>query len=102
MPMEIQRITADDRIEENRGKMALRYGPLVYNVDSIDQDIDKSLGTGPLTLEWDEDLLDGIMTIKGNWEDGTPLTAIPNYTRMNRTHPEDPGQVVTSMVWIRQ
>ena len=102
IPMEIQRITADERIEENRGRVALRYGPLIYNVESIDQDIEKSLGSGPLTLEWDEDLLEGIMTIKGNWEDGTPFLAIPNYARMNRTDPAEPEQEVRSMVWIRQ
>ena len=44
MPMEVQRFTADDRIESNRGRVALRYGPLVYNVEKADsQDINLSL-----------------------------------------------------------
>jgi len=102
IPMEIQRITADERIEENRGKVSLRYGPLIYNVESIDQDIEKSLGSGPLTTEWDEDLLEGIVTIKGTWSDGSPFLAIPNYARMNRAGTEDPEQQVSSIVWINQ
>ncbi len=102
LPMRIQRITADDRIVENQGKVALRYGPLIYNVESIDQDIEKSLGTSPLTLEWDEDMLEGIMTIKGSWDDGTPFLAIPNYARMNRLNSADPEQEVSSAIWIRQ
>jgi DUF1680 family protein len=102
LPMRIQRITADERIIENQGKVALRYGPLIYNVESIDQDIEKSLGTSPLTLEWDEDMLEGIMTIKGSWDDGTPFLAIPNYARMNRLNSADPEQEVSSAIWIRQ
>jgi hypothetical protein len=27
------------------------------------------------------------MTIKGDWADGSPLLAIPNYTRMSRAEP---------------
>jgi uncharacterized protein len=102
MPMEIQRITADERIEENINRVALRYGPLIYNVESLDQDIEKTLGSDPLTLAWDDDLLEGVMTIKGKWEDGTPFMAIPNYARMNRTGSADPEQQVNSVVWIRQ
>jgi len=30
-------------------------------------------------------LLDGVLTIKGQWADGSPLLAIPNYARNNRT-----------------
>lgn len=102
LPMRIQRITADERIVENQGKVALRYGPLIYNVESIDQDIEKSLGTSPLTLEWDEDMLEGIMTIKGSWDDGSPFLAIPNYARMNRKNSADQDQEVSSVIWISQ
>jgi len=46
------------------------------------------------------------MTIKGTWADGTPLLAIPNYTRMNRTQ-ATPVPVYThnapvSIVWIKE
>jgi len=85
MPMEVQRFTADDRIESNRGRVALRYGPLVYNVEKADsQDINKSIGKGAFGVEWHDELLRGVMVIKGAWADGTPLIAIPNYARNNR------------------
>jgi hypothetical protein len=109
LPMEIQTVTADERIKADRGRVALRYGPLVYNVERADQpDIEKYIGTGPLSLEWKGDLLDGVMTIKGKWDDGTPLVAIPNYARNNRNaiHATDkPGPDNPdggSIVWIKK
>jgi DUF1680 family protein len=43
LPMTIQRVTADPRIEALRGKVALRCGPLVYNIEQADQDITRAL-----------------------------------------------------------
>ena len=84
-PMESQRLKADGRIKADVGLVALRYGPLVYNVERADQpDISKPLGADPLITEWRDDLLGGVMTINGKWQDGTPMVAIPNYARMNR------------------
>jgi uncharacterized protein len=101
IPMEIQKITADDRIVDNRGRIALRYGPLIYNVEEVDQpDIDQEIGSAPLKLEWRDDLLGGIMTITGTWSDGTPLLAIPNYARNNRLHEGQGEELPKSMVWI--
>jgi DUF1680 family protein len=37
IPMEVQTVVADSRIEADRDKVALRYVPLVYNVEEIDQ-----------------------------------------------------------------
>jgi len=109
MPMEVQVITADERIEADRGRVALRYGPLIYNVEKADQpDIDKYIGTGPLKAEWRGDLLNGVMTIKGTWSDGTPLMAIPNYARNNRNTVKStyaPGRQNPdggSIVWIKK
>jgi uncharacterized protein len=100
----------------------LRYGPLIYNVETSDeQDISKAISTKPLSLEWRPDFLKGVMVIKGTWEDGTPLLAVPNYARLNRlqptplpqattvtqpTRPNEPPQPVTgrepiSIVWIK-
>ncbi|MCU0362562.1 MAG: glycoside hydrolase family 127 protein [Bacteroidales bacterium] len=108
-PMEVQTITADPRIEADRGRIALRYGPLIYNVERADQpDIDKYIGQGPLAAEWRPDLLNGVMTIKGQWSDGTPLLAIPNYARSNRNsvrYTDKPGpgnKDGGSMVWIKK
>jgi hypothetical protein len=67
---------------------ALRYGPLIYSVERADQrDLNAAIGSGPLTPEWRSDLLQGVMTIKGQWADGRPLVAIPNYARNNRAVP---------------
>src|ERR1035437_3694479 len=84
--MEVQRVKADEHIAADRGSVALRYGPLIYNVESADQpDINQPLGAAPLTAEWRGDLLGGVMAIKGSWADGSPLLAIPNYARNNRS-----------------
>jgi len=84
-PMEPQRLTADQRIMADKGQTALRYGPLVYNVELADQpDLGKAAGAAPVKAEWREDLLAGVMTLKGEWQDGSPMLAIPNYARMNR------------------
>ncbi|MBB6255075.1 glycoside hydrolase family 127 protein [Nitrospirillum iridis] len=85
LPLAVQRVTGDDKVEATRGKVALRYGPLVYNVERADQpSIDQPLATTPLTAEWRPDLLGGVVVLKGQWRDGTPMLAIPNYARMNR------------------
>ena len=122
LPMKVQQITADEKVAADRGKIALRYGPLLYSVESADnQDITKSIGKGPFKPEFDKDLLHGVMVIKGSWADGSPLTAIPNFARMNRvpttatpeseqvlqpTRPNEPPQYISktpvSTVWIKE
>ena len=85
LPLTAQRIKPSDKIEAIRGRVALRYGPLVYSIEKVDQDITKVLSPGSaLTTEWKGDLLSGVMVIKGTFADGTPMMAIPNYARMNR------------------
>ena len=85
VPMPVQRITADSRIEATRGRVALRYGPLIYNVENADQrNLNQPLSHAPLTTEWRGNLLEGVMVIKGTWADGSPMVAIPNYARLNR------------------
>ncbi|HLI94441.1 MAG TPA: beta-L-arabinofuranosidase domain-containing protein, partial [Puia sp.] len=88
LPMAIQKIEADPRVKADSGRVAFRYGPLLYNVETADNDnIGQRMGKGPMRLEWKGNLLDGVMTINGVWADGTPLVAIPNYARMNRVPP---------------
>ena len=107
LPMTIQQVKADERIKADSGRIALRYGPLLYNVETADhQDITQPIGPTPLTLEWKGDLLHGVMVIKGQWADGTPLLAIPNYTRLNRTPttatPDYSKKPPNSIVWIKE
>lgn len=108
LPMQIQQVTADEKIEADRGRVALRYGPLLYNVEAADNaDITQAIGSAPLTLEWTPDLLHGVMTIKGKWADGSPLVAVPNYARLNRLTPtptpdESRNKQPVSIVWIKK
>ena len=96
LPMEVQVITSDEKIVANQGLVALRYGPLVFNVEKVDQpNIDLALGADDLTTEWREDMLEGIMTIRGRWEDDSPLLAIPYYARLNRDS-------TSARVWIKE
>ncbi len=120
LPLEIQRIKGDERIEATRGKVALRYGPLIYSaeqIDQADQDLDRVLPSDArLATEWKPDLLDGVMVIKGTWADGSTFTAIPNYARDNRPVQSDDdedaaaggmrrgrggGRGPNSIVWIK-
>jgi len=85
LPLEPQRVKADPHIKADTNLVALRYGPLVYNVELADQHtLDQPLGDAPLKMEWRPDLLGGVMAMTGQWKDGTPMLAIPNYARMNR------------------
>jgi DUF1680 family protein len=107
LPMAIQQVKADEKIKADSGRVALRYGPLLYSVETADrQDITQPIGPAPLTLEWKGDLLHGVMVIKGQWADGTPLLAIPNYARLNRTPttatPDHGKKTPNSIVWIKQ
>jgi uncharacterized protein len=116
LPLKAQRVRADERIADTRGKVALRYGPLLYNIEQVDQDITKALAKdSPLAAEWRGDLLGGVTVIKGKFADGTQMIAIPNYARTNRdpaapyeTPPTGNGGArpapgpVTSIVWIRE
>ena len=46
-------VTADDRIKADAGLVALKYGPLIYNVEIHDNaNIDRKLGDAPLRAEW--------------------------------------------------
>jgi len=104
IPMEIQQITADDQILADTGRVAFRYGPLIYNVEKADnQDVTKSIGKGPFKLVWRPDLFNGTMTITGQWADGTPLIAIPNYLRANRLGtPVQGDRTPASLIWMKE
>lgn len=114
LPLVVQRVKCIDEVEANRGRVALKYGPLVYNIESVDQDVDSVLpADAELTTEWRPDLLGGVLAITGQFEDGEPMLAIPNYARQNRAptaadrRPDAGprrrrgGRGSQSIVWIR-
>jgi DUF1680 family protein len=114
LPMEPQRVAADSRIKADLDGVALKYGPLIYNVETEDNtNIDHKLSDAPLHAEWRPDLLGGVMVISGKWRDGAPMLAIPNFARTNRVGPPPdypmdrepdrftrPKPPVNSKVWI--
>jgi len=120
LPMKVQRVRASEEIAADRGRVALRFGPLVYNIEQVDQGITKTLGrNSALSSEWDANLLGGVVVVKGTFADGTPLMAVPNYARHNRTPPlpppppaptpapgappaRPPQPPATSIVWIKE
>jgi uncharacterized protein len=80
-----QRVKASPKILADVGRVALRYGPLIYNFESVDQNLDAILSpSAPLTTEWKPGLLGGVMVIRSEAQGGSPLLAIPNYARLNR------------------
>ena len=88
LPMEPQRVAADSRIKADVDQVALKYGPLIYNVETEDNtNIDRKLADAPFHTEWRADVLGGVMVISGKWEDGSPMLAIPNFARTNRIGP---------------
>jgi DUF1680 family protein len=94
LPLKVQRVKASDQLVADRGRVALRYGPLIYNIESVDQDVEEVLSpSSPLSAQWEPDLLGGVMVIRGTFANGASLTAIPNYARSNRG-----GR---SLVWLR-
>ncbi len=95
LPMPVQRIKGHAKIAATSGRVALRRGPLVYNIESVDQDVEAVLAPeAALTHGWRNDMLDGVMTLKGSFQDGKAMLAIPNYARLNRG-----GR---SLVWIKE
>lgn len=116
LPMRVQRVHADPRIEADRGRVALKFGPLLYNIEREDQDINQPLDPrAPLTAEWRPDVFGGITVIRGRFANGAPLLAIPNFVRGNRLEgtetprrrPRPAGGSrpapfpATSIVWMR-
>jgi len=85
LPLDVQRIYADHRVEDCRGHVALARGPLVYNIEDADhggQCRAVSLAPDvPLKAVWKPDLLGGVMAVVG--PDGGIL-AVPNCVRLNR------------------
>jgi uncharacterized protein len=95
VPLVVQRVRAHQAVAADRGRVALRYGPLVYNFESVDQPIGGRLDlSAKITPEWKPDLLGGVVVLRGRFAGGAPFQAIPNYARNNRG-----GR---SIVWVKE
>ena len=96
-PMSVRRIVANDNAEDDRGKVALERGPIVYCLEGSDQADGKVfnkyiLNSAAITAQYDADLLNGVVTLSGDAKqlqpDGTikdvTFRAIPYSTWNNR------------------
>jgi len=96
-PMDVRRIVANDNAEDDRGKVALERGPIVFCLEGSDQADGKVfnkyiLNSANISAQYDANLLNGVMTLSGNakelQQDGTvkdvKFRAIPYSTWNNR------------------
>ena len=118
LPMPVERVYASPQVAADLGRTALQRGPIVYCLESTDNgpDLD-SLALSPdatLSAEFEPDLLDGVVVLRGEaqkpsldgWQEGlyrreppvplpVPITAIPYFAWGNRAGGE-------MQVWIRE
>lgn len=94
LPLDVRKIIATSKIHADHGRVAYARGPLIYNFESVDQNINQPIGSPSMSAKWSPKLLDGVVSLHGKSADGSPLVAVPNYARLNRG-----GQ---SMVWVKQ
>ncbi len=80
-PMEVRAVKANENVEEDRGKLSLEYGPLVYAVEEVDNpNFDTiSVSANDQFSVQKEDILEGVNTISND-----QLKAIPYYAWSNR------------------
>jgi hypothetical protein len=102
LPMPVRRVAAHEAVKDNKGRVALERGPIVFCAEFADnkdgQVLNLVLEDGtPLKAEFQSDLLNGVMTVKGQTQvvrrtlDGkvepaetVPFKAIPYYAWAHR------------------
>ena len=89
LPMAVQRVHAHEKVEENKGKVALMRGPLVYCLEGMDQNGADVFNVGlpakaTLTADFRKELLGGVKVITTDGTGKDKLTAVPYYTWQNR------------------
>ncbi len=100
--MPIQRVVAHDRVENDRGRMALERGPIVYCAEGLDQKdgtVRQLLLSDDEVLQstFEEEMLNGVQVVRGaalalRWADNEsslmrelqPLKLIPYYSWAHR------------------
>ena len=96
-PMNVRRIVANDNAEDDRGKVALERGPVVFCLEGNDQADGKVfnkyiLNASEITAAYDANLLNGVVTLSGDAKEVQPdgtikdvkFRAIPYSTWNNR------------------
>jgi len=109
LPLPVRRVVAHDSVADDRGRVALQRGPVVFATEGLDNGgrvFDFFLPDGAaLSAEFRPDLLNGVVVITGNTlalskdaagkirNEEKPFLAIPYYAWANR----GPGQM---LVWL--
>jgi DUF1680 family protein len=94
-PMEVREVAASDKVADDKGKVSLEYGPLVYAVEQVDNTAIETVSVSDKTsfkVKHRPELLKGIYTIEGT-NGNKKFTAIPYYTWSNRG-------IGKMMVWL--
>jgi DUF1680 family protein len=114
LPLEVQLIEANPRVDELRNCVAVQRGPLMYCFEAVDQESETNLqdvrinSDAPLEAFWKPDLMGGVMQVEAQGEQieldgwanelyrpaanarvathGVKLTAVPYFAWANR-HP---------------
>ncbi len=95
LPLAPQRIHSAPQIAATKGSVAFKYGPIIYNFESVDQPLNQLIDpSAPMNEVWRPDLLGGIMALQLKAANGSILLGIPNYARLNRG-----GR---SVVWLKE
>jgi len=92
LPMPVRRVYAHEKVQDDRGKVALMRGPLIYCLEGVDHDFSVSSAVLPesaeVTAEHRNGLLGGVTVLRGQaLADGkrpAPFTAVPYYAWQNR------------------
>jgi DUF1680 family protein len=103
LPLAVRRVLADDRVADDRGRVAIERGPIVYCAEGIDNDgsaLDIVLPDhAALTPEPRPGLLGGVTVLRGaaSTADGraAKVTLVPYYAWSNR----GPGEMA---VWLKR
>ena len=87
--MEAKFVESDQRIKSNRGRAAISNGPLIYCLEQIDNknlDLFNAIlkKDQDLTVEYQQEMLEGVNIIIGEDSSGQSFTAIPYYAWNNR------------------
>ena len=70
LPMEVRRVKANDQVEDDRGKLAIEQGPIIFCLEGQDQAdstvFNKFIPDGtPMEASYDAGLLNGVMVLSG-------------------------------------
>lgn len=95
LPMDVQFVTGNPKIEDTFEKVVLTRGPIVYCVEEVDNkryfddDNEAFLLPAGIKAEFRKDLLEGVVVLKGyasllTIEEEIDVTAIPYYAWCNR------------------